>query len=266
MSKLPEDAAVGRILLALDSSAEAGAAIEAAAALAAELKAELLGLFIENAELFRLAGLPFAAEIGLGPPAVRRLDREALARAVGAQAEKARRALAEAANRQRLSWSFQVARGQSVRLALAAAGEFDWLMIRFAGRGPRPSSGLRRAAGREIAGNVMVVLDAAAPSERALATALRLGVASGAGVAVLLVGADALASVSMRERLAALRPQPSVKCLPCDAPVRESQDLLKAVRERQPEMLVIDRDSPLLTEQTLTALAEQLDCPLLLVR
>lgn len=262
MSKLPGETAVGRILLALDSSAEAGAAIEAAAALAAELKAELLGLFIENAELFRLAGLPFAAEIGLGPPAIRRLDREALQRAVSAQAETARRALAAAANRQRLAWSFRVARGQSVRLALAAAGEFDWLMLRFASRGPRPSSGLRREAGQ----SVMAVIDAAAPSERALATAVRLGVASGRAIAVMLAGADGQASAAMRQRIAVLQQQISIKCLLCDAPIREAQDLLKAVRERQPEMLVIDRNSPLLTEPTLTALAEQLNCPLLLVR
>ena len=266
MSKLPGETAVGRILLALDSSAEAETAIEAAAALAAELRAELLGLFIENAELFRLAELPFAAEIALGPPAVRRLDREMLERAVSAQAEKARRALAEAANRQRLSWSFQIARGQSVRMALAAASDFDWLMIRFAGRGPRPSSGLRRDSGREIGRDVMVVLDAATVSERALATAVRLSIANGGGVAVLLVGADAQALASMRERLTAMQPPLSVECLLCDAPIREAQDLLKAVRERQPEMLVVNRDSPLLTERTLTALAEQLDCPLLLVR
>lgn len=266
MSKLPFDSAAGRILVALDSSAEAETAIEAAAALASELRAEVLGLFIENADLFRLAELPFAAEIGFGPAAVRRLDRETLQRNLSAQADDARRALADAAQRLRLPWSFQVARGQSVPLALAAAGELDLLMIRFAGRAPRRWSSLRSAPARSASREVMVVLDGTAASERALATAVRLGLAGRTGVVALPVGADPQPLAAMRERLAAVESQYSVKCALCDAPIRETPDLFEAVREHQPTALVINRDSNLLTEPTLTALTEQLDCPLWLVR
>ncbi|HUY90651.1 MAG TPA: universal stress protein [Pirellulales bacterium] len=266
MSKRPDDVLTGRILVALDSSVEAEAAIEAAAALAAESRAELLGLFIENAELLRLAGLPFAAEIGYGTPGVRRLDRESLQRTLQAQAEQARRALAEAANRLRLQWSFQVARGQSAPLALAAAGECDVLMIRFAGRAPRASAGLRRGAARAASRATMVVLDGTPSCDRAVATAVRLAAASDDGLVALVAAPDARTAASMRERVAQLQPQLNIECLHCDAPVRDANDLLKAVRQRQPKALVINRDSPLLSGENLAALTDRLDCPLLLVR
>ena len=60
------EAASRRILVAIDTSPHGSAALEAAARLATELRAELEGLFIEDINLLRLAGLPFAREIQLG--------------------------------------------------------------------------------------------------------------------------------------------------------------------------------------------------------
>jgi hypothetical protein len=51
---------IHRILVALDASVRSLAALEAAAELAAEWHAELLGLFVEDVELLRLAATPAA--------------------------------------------------------------------------------------------------------------------------------------------------------------------------------------------------------------
>ena len=54
-----------RIWVALDESPCSAAALTAAAALAAEMDAELAGLFVEDINLQHLIGLPFAREFSL---------------------------------------------------------------------------------------------------------------------------------------------------------------------------------------------------------
>ena len=65
MTTTPERPAGGRILVALDASPRSLAALSTAGALAAELDAELSGLFVEDINLQRLLALPFAREFCL---------------------------------------------------------------------------------------------------------------------------------------------------------------------------------------------------------
>lgn len=266
MNEQVNHAGAGRVLVALDSAAEAETAIEAAAALAAEFRAELLGLFIKNADLFRLADLPFAAEIGFGPPAVRRLDRETLQRTLQAQADQARRTLADAANRLRLQWSFHVARRQSVQLALDAARECDFLMLRLAGAARRPVSGLRGVAYRPPGSPTIAVFDGTPPSERTLAIAATIATASGSALDVLVVAPDAPSLASTRERASQLLQASLVKSSDFANSIHDARDLLKVARKRWARLLVMHRDNPLLTLETLALLTDALGCPLLLVR
>ena len=69
-----------RILVALDASPHSLAALEAAAELAASLRAELIGLFVEDANLLRVAGFPFAREFGAYTAQAREIDAEHVAR------------------------------------------------------------------------------------------------------------------------------------------------------------------------------------------
>ncbi len=63
MNRPAEEPKKNRILVAIDTSPHGRAALEAAADLAAASSAELCGLFVEDLNLLRLAGLPFAHEI-----------------------------------------------------------------------------------------------------------------------------------------------------------------------------------------------------------
>ena len=54
---------IRRILVAVDASTHSLAALEAASVLAEVLNAELVGIFVEDINLLRLAGLPFAREV-----------------------------------------------------------------------------------------------------------------------------------------------------------------------------------------------------------
>lgn len=114
-----------RILIALDGSAESRAALTAAAKLGISTGAELSGLFIEDVELLRLAGLPFAIEVGLSPEMRRSLDPADVERRFRYAAERAREALREVAEASALASSFRVARGRVVPVLLAAARDAE---------------------------------------------------------------------------------------------------------------------------------------------
>ena len=114
---------IRRIVAGFQASATGRGTIEALARRAAQMEAELLGLFIEDIELLRLATLPFASEIGYPSAARRGLAVEDMERALRAQAEHMRRAFAAAFENLATPWSFRVARGTLAEQLLAAVAE-----------------------------------------------------------------------------------------------------------------------------------------------
>jgi nucleotide-binding universal stress UspA family protein len=116
---------VRRILVALDGSPESRATLAAAAKLGITTGAELSGLFVEDIELLRLAGLPFAREAGVSSGVFRQLETTDIERRFRVAAEKARATLHEAASTAALRSSFRVARGRVVSELLTAAKEAD---------------------------------------------------------------------------------------------------------------------------------------------
>jgi hypothetical protein len=156
-----------RIVLALDA-ATGDRDIAAAAAFADRVGAELLGLFVEDAELLRFAALPFAQEIGVASAARLKLEVGALERAMRGLAEDAHRMLANAIGESAVPWSFRVARGiaeselLSAALEAAADGAGDEVRLMLLGDGESPAlrwaeqaRGVR--AGREPERRVRIV-------------------------------------------------------------------------------------------------------------
>lgn len=109
-----------RILVEVEAGTPA-LELEAAAALAGRIGAELTGLFVEDATLLRFAALPFAREIGFASAARRSTGVDAMERSLQALAGEARRVFAGVAERQDVRWSFRVERGVSPEALLAAA-------------------------------------------------------------------------------------------------------------------------------------------------
>ena len=123
---------IKRVIVPLDASSETSTAIDTAARLAARWRVPLHGVFIEDEELIGLAGLPFARQVtlGVGPEPLTKDQVEDHFRAF---AERARRELAEAADRYAVKWSFETVRGP---LALdTIGGEHDFVV---AGAATRP--------------------------------------------------------------------------------------------------------------------------------
>jgi nucleotide-binding universal stress UspA family protein len=183
-----------KILLALDVSPRSRSALEIAAALASALDLELAGLFVEDANLLRLSGLPFAREIGLLSAQSRPMATPELERALQREAAAVQLQLAETARRRRLRWSFRVARGQIATELFALAGELDMVVI-----GKRARAGFwpisdrigARSEAPSTAGPVMVVYDGSAHARAALELAAQLARDGGLALRVLVSATSA---------------------------------------------------------------------------
>jgi len=177
----------------------------AAAGLAARLGAELLGLFVEDEDVLRLAGLPFAGVVRVPSGAQEPLDRARAEAELRALAGRAREALARAASPARLAFTFAVERGRVVATVLAASARADLLVLGAGGlrRSGRTGAGdTARAAAERARSSVLLLPDGARFGEpvvavddgspgapRALAVARALSDPGGAAVVVAPPGA-----------------------------------------------------------------------------
>jgi nucleotide-binding universal stress UspA family protein len=131
--------------------------LEAAAAFAGQLGAELAGLFIEDVDLLRFAALPFAHEIGVASAARLKLDVDALERSMRGFAVAAARMLESTAGQVAIPWSFRVVRGDTTRELLRAAAEAlagdarDELRLLLLGDGDSPATRWAEAARATLA-------------------------------------------------------------------------------------------------------------------
>ena len=188
---------IRRILIALDSSPHSLAALEAAIDLAARMEAQLAGLFAEGVELLRMADAPFARELLYPAAKEAPMNRAAMEHKLRAQSEQARKALATAADRAQVQWTFRTVRGQVTSEVLAAAGDADLLAIGKTGSslkrrvkiGSTPlelaiggSTVLLLPAHRAFANlPLLVYYDGSPTARRALLAAAKLAEAEGSG-------------------------------------------------------------------------------------
>jgi len=114
-----------RILVSLDADAHRHSTLEEVARLAAGLKAELVGLWVEDTELLEAAALPMTQIVSShsGTPAA--LDKALLQRAFRIWSAESRKAFEAAAERWSVRWSFQVARGALGEQLLSQVRERD---------------------------------------------------------------------------------------------------------------------------------------------
>ena len=186
---VPVGMAIRRILVALDASNNSRAALAAAIGLAETFHAEIVGLFIEDINLVRLAELPFAREVRFGEVAVHRFESETIERKLRARAAILRHELEELATEHKVPSTFRVLRGPIDRELIAAAVEADLLALGRLGhslaRRARLGSTARTAVARAASavllvktdvenGPIIVLYDGSDAGRRALALAAEL--------------------------------------------------------------------------------------------
>jgi nucleotide-binding universal stress UspA family protein len=271
-----------RVLVALDASAHSLAALHAAAQLAAQFGAELAGVFVEDVNLLRCAGLPFARELGSLSAAARPLDAAALERMMKSRASELQRRMASVAEQQQVRWSFSALRGQVIAELLSAARGADLLILgkatRLSGTHVRLGSTARammaRASltvmlvqhGAELERPVVVLFDGSLGARRALGLAARLAGEDHRNLAVLLE-AD---SEEEYERLRQIAEAWLVRCGMEARHRRLAQTdagaLARAMIAEGGRVLVIDGAHPVLAEDALARLMNVLSVPVIAVR
>lgn len=252
--------AVKRILIALDPSRRGQSALQAAAHLAAGTGAELAGLFVEDINLLRMAGLPFAREMGMlaGSRALGLPDVE---RALRAEAARAQRMLAEAARELQANWTFRIARGQMVAEVLAEAADLLVMvksehLVTFT-----PSRPQRRSETP-----VFALFDTGVAGYRILAAGLKLAQSLGVGLAVLIAARTPLEFEQRREAALAWLDGKAVAARAVWLAAPEQGALGALVRSGRGAALVLHETSLPTARAPLDALLEAVECPLIVVR
>jgi len=272
------------ILVALDASAHSLAALEAAADLAAAMQAEMEGLFVEDINLIRLASLPGTREVR-HTASEDSLDLERMERALKAQAAEARQALAAAARRAHVQWSFRVARGRVAHEVLAAAAAADLVTLGKLGRSRSPQARLGSTALRVLAGApgalllvgrrrvgvyrlhcVLVVYDGSEGAARALDAAARLAEASRISLTVLLVADDPEAMQDMKLVATRAIGGRSLEVRWQALAWAEGYNLLRVIQSDEAALLVLSLSSPRSPRATVGKLLEHVTNPVLLIR
>jgi nucleotide-binding universal stress UspA family protein len=273
---------IRRILVALDASPHSQAALEAASDLADALKAELVGIFVEDVNLLHLAGLPFAREVGYPSGTERPLDSPSMERELRIQAEQARQTLAGVAVRRQIQWSFRVVRGQVATELLIAAQEADLLALGRASwastrrvrlgatarvvvaQAPRPVLLLQH--GHAICQPVQLVYDASSGARQALATAVQLAALTGAHLTVMLVMDAPESGPHLQEEVDDRLQVQQVKGHYRQLVDPTAEELAQALRRAGGGTLIISADHPLLEGEGLPTLLDAMDCSVVLVR
>lgn len=272
---------IRRILVALDASPHSMAALKAAAELAARLRADLLGLFVEDTALLDLAESPYAREI-LYPAATQApLSRTSMESKLKALSERARKALATVAEESQVRWSFRIVRGEVTAEVMAAAADFDLLAMGKIGWSLGPQARMGSTA-REAATSAIPVLllpeRALAPGARLLvrydgSPAARLAVAAAAqlarprttGVTVLLAADTSERATELRDEVDAMMRGKSIQVRYRQIDLQDGENLLRAAQEEKPDVLILGSRDLLRDPATLETLLRETETALLLL-
>lgn len=257
-----------RIWVALDESPRSTAALTAAAALAAELDAELAGLFVEDVNLQHLIGLPFAREFSVLTGEGRSLSQGDVERTWRREAAALQRLLAGAAEPLRLRWSFKVTRGRVSAEVNTLAQAFDPVVL-----GRRTGISVRaiprtmpRVAGIPRQGPVLVLVEGRSVSADSLELGAMLARRNGAEL-VLLVGADSEASYRAACNAArtalGIRENPA-RCVWLAAP--NGPNLIQAARVEAAACLVLPERERFLSQPGFERVLDEIVCPIVLTR
>ncbi|CAL1241490.1 hypothetical protein [Candidatus Methylocalor cossyra] len=254
----PEIATVTRVVVALDVLRRDGDVLELAAALAARRQLQLLALFVEDLDLWNLAGLPFAKEIGRLSGTERPLDSPRLQRAVRARAEHIRQVLSGFNQRLRIEVEFKSVRGPFIPTVLGQLEQVDILFLS------------RKAAGRRLASllgatpvqtpPVWVLYDGSPAAGRALALAAELAGPDPTGLCVALAADSEAAGAQLRTRALELcGTNPPPRLFP--VPAADISLLLRRLRQIGCRVLVAAREH----RAALQPIVEAAEYPVVLV-
>lgn len=277
-----DDRVIRRIIVLVNDTGDSNAALEAAARMAARRGAELQALFVEDVNLLRSAGLPFAREIGLTSATARPLDSRDIERRLKVQAERAKEILQQLSNRLSVRSSFRVSRGDVEREALGNARPEDLLVVARSGSARRGGSRLSDREGRIAQGAacsvmfigeetpqehqpVVVLYANTERGRRSLALAAAMARDVGQPLVILLPPGTAERHESLMASAREWAQSHGVPLRFHDLGQEDAASLLTALRREQGQILVIQRDSSAMRSPVGRHLLDDVDTPVVVV-
>lgn len=271
---------IRRILVALDASPSSLAALRAAADLAARLDAELVGLFVEDINLLRLADLNLAREVSIFTSAGRLFDRQSIEQQLHSQARQARRALAQIGERGHLRWSFQVVQGIISQELLQAAENTDAIVLGKAGWSHRrqigstartiamlaPRHAIVLQFGSHFGIPVGLVYDGSPAAQRALASAGNLLENREGFLVVMILAQGAEEARQLQSEVGDFVRRHNLHIHYRWVARGDEVKLADLVRSERCGVLIVPATREALPEETLLELLDQVECPVWLVR
>jgi nucleotide-binding universal stress UspA family protein len=269
-----------RVLVAMDASPHSLTALDAAVELAALFGAELLGIFVEDADLLRLADLPFAAEVASFSASIQRLDAERMRLQLRAVAERSRRALAVSAERARVPWSFRVVRGSVAAAVMGEVGGRDLISFGRLGwsRLGKPHLGSTARAilsearasslvlqrGRRITAPLCALYDGSKAARRGLEAVSLL--ARGATPIVLIVANEERDAKRLEHEARDFLRERGITARLLRIGESTPEAVRAAIRAQGAGLIVLPTDGAIISSQDVIGLLMDLDAPMLLVR
>lgn len=265
---------IRRILVALDASPQSLAALRAAVELSVKLEAELLGLFVEDVDLLRLAESPYARDLLLPTARETPLDRASMERKFKAQAEQVRKNLEAVANPAKASWTFRVVRGSVPSEILTAAAECDllalgrvgWSLVKKSGLGSTALAAMGEAVPALLLSSaaalaerpVLVWYDGTPASERGVLVAAELAQIGSGELTVLLPPSEHETGNHLREPVADLLKEAEICVHYRHAHSSDDAAFRSAVRSERPSVLVLTGSEPFSDKASLVALLDEI--------
>jgi nucleotide-binding universal stress UspA family protein len=271
---------IARILVALDASSHSLAGLEAAVSLAARLKAELLGIYVEDINLLRLAEMPFAREFGQFSARQRKLDTGQLESQLRTQAERARLALEKSAEAAGLNWNFRVVRGSIPDELLNATDEHDLIILgqrgwsNFAQVGSTTQTIVTRAKkltlilreGIHLGQSVLVVFDGTKTAEEALSLAGALAQDRDGKLILLIIARDQRTARQYQEEVENWGHRNGVQITIHWLRDANAQMICNLTQAASGGILVFPTGTAAISEADLLAVLIQINCPVMVVR
>ncbi len=272
---------IRRILVALDSSSTAIHGLEAATGLARRLRAELQGLFVEDDELLQVAALPFTTQVNMTTGGRQPLELSELETQMARLAEAARRRLAAAAERDRITWSFRTVRGRIAHEVASAAESTDLVIVQGGRQGGSAHARLGLPAnatvnrvtrsvlilrdGNRVEGQIFVVFDGTAQSEKALRMAVALAHDSNV-LTVLLSENTGQNPTELEARALAILGETGKTARMEHFPITTLATLCTHIGKQETGLVVMNAGNPMLSDGDIASLLDPITCTVLLVR
>ena len=230
-----------RLVVALGASRDSLATLATWADLASRLRASLDGLFVEDADLQRMAGLPFARVVAPGTVA-RAFDPETFERLMRSAAATARAALEAEARLRAVPCSFRTVRGDATAALGESVSHGDLIVVEHASFGAATWRAARACGGSVLylgpearkGGEVLLlardVIDGGAAAGALLAAASQLAAASGRVLVLLLHDGDGERHRRAEDVLARRPSGVAVRMRMVDAPASRLANTVRGVR------------------------------------